>query len=203
MARTAGTDRGGPLELFEALIGLARMDTENRGRLGESFLTEAHGATGALAVDGGLDERSAHGLARAYARAEIEAPEALVSFLTAQLEALAASDRLPGDLDAEIDRLRREAGDDDYMLHMVLDDMLGVLPDEVRPALVHHVSGRDEGFCGRMALYWLLDASREVRLAAAGAFAGRQPQERQRLERFPIIRSHILRRRSSFGILLV
>ncbi len=173
VARTASTDRGGPLELFEALIGLARMDTENRGRLGESFLTEAHGATGALAVDGGLDERSAHGLARAYARAEIEAPEALVSFLTAQLEALAASDRLPGDLDAEIDRLRREAGDDDYMLHMVLDDMLGVLPDEVRPALVHHVSGRDEGFSGRMALYWLLDASREVRLAAAGALAGR------------------------------
>ena len=45
---------------------------------------------------------------------------------------------------------------------------MGLLSAPLRPGFVHRVAGRDEPWCGRLALYWLLDTASEARLAAAG-----------------------------------
>ena len=170
------TDADLRLILFEILVGEARMDMENRGRLGQSFLAEARVAIDALSEADGLDLGTAMSLARAYARAEMEAPESLVSFLLGDVEAQAGMEGVLDDLDAQLDDLRGEVGDDDYMLHAFLNDMLCVVPAPLRPGVVHHVACRDEAWCGRLALYWLLDAATEVRQAAAGGLGERARQ---------------------------
>ena len=111
------TDADLRLILFEILVEEARMDMENRGRLGQSFLAEARVAIDALSEADGLDLGTAMSLARAYARAEMEAPESLVSFLLGDVEAQAGMEGVLADLDAQLDDLRGEVGDDDYMLH--------------------------------------------------------------------------------------
>ncbi len=161
------------MRLFEALLEHARLDRESGGRLGERFLAEARGTIDGLAASGGLDLETALSLARAYARAEIDAPEALASFLLASIADEAKSRGCPGDLDAELDGLRQEAEGDTYRLHAMLEDLLGLLPAPLRPGFVHRVAGRDETWCGRLALYWLLDTASEVRLAAAGGLGER------------------------------
>ena len=146
---------------------------ESRGRLAESFLTEARDAIDELADAGDLDLETAMLLARAYGSADIEAPDSLLSFLLADIQARAQDEGFPGDLDAELDTLQREAEGDDYALHALLVDMLNAVPAPLRPGLVHHIADRDEAWCGRLALYWLLDAATEMRLAAAGGLRER------------------------------
>ena len=112
-------------------------------------------------------------LARAYGSADIEAPDSLLSFLVADIQERAQEEGFPDDLDAGLDTLQREVGGDAYALHAMLADMLSAVPAPLRPGLVHHVAGRDEAWCGRLALYWLLDAATEMRLAAAGGLRER------------------------------
>ena len=63
------------LLLFAALVEQARLDMEGRGRLGESFLSEAQQAIEALTNAGALDFETALLLARAYGSADIEAQD--------------------------------------------------------------------------------------------------------------------------------
>ena len=161
------------LLLFAALVEQARLDMEGRGRLGESFLSEAQQAIEALTNAGALDFETALLLARAYGSADIEARDSLLSFLVADIQARPQEEGFADDLDAGLNTLQREAGGDPYALHALLVDMLSAVPAPLRPGLVHHVAGRDEAWCGRLALYWLLDAAAEMRLAAAGGLRER------------------------------
>ena len=115
-----------------------------------------------------VDLETAMTLARAYGSADIEAPDSLLSFLLADIQARAQDEGFPGDLDAGLDALQQEAGGDHYALYALLVDMLSAVPAPLRPGLVHHIADRDEAWCGRLALYWLLDTATEMRLAAAG-----------------------------------
>ena len=87
-------DRRRGLELFEALIKLARMDEENRGRLAARFLEEEATSIDALALPGGIEPAVTHGLTMAYARADVEAPEALIEQLIGQIGPLRESMRI-------------------------------------------------------------------------------------------------------------
>ena len=87
-------DRRRSLELFEALIELARIDEESRGRLGARFLEEAATLIEGLALLDGIEPVVTHGLTMAYARADVEAPEALVERLIGQIGPLRESGRL-------------------------------------------------------------------------------------------------------------
>lgn len=168
-------DREHALALFRGLIGEAGADREDRGGLGGRFLEEAETAIGTLVVRDALDPDGALELTNAYAQGEVEAPEALVSWLMARLEALArseAGDGLGG-LDEEIDRVREAADEDDHDLYRIVDRWLAPFPAQRKVGVVRHIAGRAEDFGGRLALYWLLDASAEVRLAAAGGVNGR------------------------------
>ena len=68
-----------------------------------------------------------------------------------------------------------EAGE--HYLHRKLDEKIGVLPEELRAAFAYEVACREEAACGRIAMYWLLDPSVEVRLAAAEGFRERAHRE--------------------------
>ena len=155
------------LTLFDVLVNEARMNVENQGRLGEGFLAEAEVAITALSETGGLDPETGVSLARAYARAEVEVPEALVSFLMERATTDIEAEGFLDDLEAQIDDLRRDADGDDYVLHTFLNEILGAIPVLLRSGFVQHMAGRNEAWCGRLALYWLLDPAVEVRLAAA------------------------------------
>ena len=100
------------MRLFEALVEHARLDRESDGHLGERFLAEAQGTIDGLAASGGLDLETARSLACAYTRAELDAPQALASFLLDSIADEAESRACPGDLDAELDGLRPEAEGD-------------------------------------------------------------------------------------------
>ena len=168
-------DRERGLALFRALIGEAREDRDNRGSLGARFLEEAAKSIEARVARGEFDADAALALADAYARGEVEAPEALVSWLMARLDAMARSGTGTGlaALDEEIDRVRQAADEDDHDLYRVVDKWLDIFPARKKAGIVRHVAGRSEEFGGRLALYWLLDPVAEIRLAAAGGINGR------------------------------
>lgn len=161
------------LLLFQFLVDDARRDVENRGRLGEGFLAEARGAIEGMAMAGALDRDTAMALARAYAAAGLDAPECLAAFILDDAADMAETAAFADDFDTVLDKLRDDTEGDDYMLHALLNEMLGAIPAPLRSGLVHHVADRDEAWCGRLALYWLLDAAPEVRLAAADGIVER------------------------------
>lgn len=168
-----GADRHRHMELFEVLIRQAHEDVENRGRLGERFLMQAGSTIEAMIIGGVLGHDAANDLAHVYLRAGVRPPEGLVALFVPQVIPLADAGRYTGELDAEIDRLRRMLEGDLYTVHMALDERFRLLPAERRAAVVDHVARRNDDDCGRLALYWLLDASADVRLAAASALHGR------------------------------
>ena len=161
------------LLLFQILVDDARRDLENGGRLGEGFLAEASGAIKGLAMAGALDRDTAMALARAYAAAGLDAPESLAAFILGDAADMAETAAFADDFDTVLDKLRDDTEGGDYMLHALLNEMLGAIPAPLRSGLVHHVAVRDEAWCGRLALYWLLDAAPEVRLAAADGIGER------------------------------
>ena len=173
MLDDALTDRRRHIQLFEVLIGQARLDVRRRGRLGQRFLKNAATDIEAMIIGSVLDHDTADDLALAYARARVRPPEGLVALIVPQVTALADSGRYTGQLDAEVDRLRRLFKGDIYTVHMALDDRFHILPSEARAAVVRSIAAREEDYCGCLALYWLLDASAEVRLAAASALRAR------------------------------
>ena len=169
LALVVGGEADAPrrLLLFHILVDDARRNLENRGRLGESFLSEARGAIEGLTMAGALDRDTAMALARAYAGAGLDAPESLTPFILGDAADMAETPAFGDDFDTVLDKLRDDTAGDDYMLHALLSEMLGAIPAPLRSGLVHLVSGRDDPWCGRLGLYWLLDGAPEVRLAAA------------------------------------
>ena len=187
-------DRAPGLALLRGLIGEAGEDRENRGSLGGRFLEEAAQSIEALVGREELDADAALELTDAYARGEVEAPEALVAWLMARLEALARSEAGTdlGVLDEEIERVRLATDEDDHDLYRVVDKWLDMFPARRKAGIVRHVAGRTEDFGGRVALYWLLDPEAEVRLAAAGGINGRvnmRIAEPESLSVVPLVRN--------------
>ena len=170
---STSADRHRHLELFEVLVRQAHLDAQRRGRLGKRFLKQAGTTIEAMIIGGVLDRDTADELTLSYARARVRPPEGLVALVMPEVTALADSGRYTGQLDAEVDRLRRTFKDDIYTVHMALNDRFDILAPEARAAVVRNIAGREEDYCGHLALYWLLDASADVRLAAASALHAR------------------------------
>ena len=144
-------DRAQGLALFRALIHEAGEDRENRGSLGGRFLEEAAKSIEALVAREELDADAALELTDAYARGEVEAPEALVAWLMSRLEALARSEAGTGMevFDEEIERVRQAADEDDHDLYRVVDKWLDVFPARRKAGVVRHIAGRTEEFRGQ------------------------------------------------------
>ena len=159
--------------MFEFLVRDARNDVEDRGRLGGEFLDEAGTTIELILANREPDPDLSHGLMLAYARAEAEAPESLILGMIRQFGALQQSGRIPLDPDEEVDRLRANTGSNEFLLHLSLNDRIAVLPVDAQAAFVNDVASRDDDFCGRLALYWLLDRAAEIRLGAASGLYDR------------------------------
>ena len=106
--RQDGDRRRGP-ELFEALIEPARMDEANWGRLGARFLEETATSIGGLALPDGIEPAVTHGPNMAYARANVEAPEALAEWLIGQIDPLRESRWLRQGFEKEMGNAEAEA----------------------------------------------------------------------------------------------
>ena len=171
------TDRDRSLELFEALIRAALQDEKGGGRIGARFLDEAARTVRLVVASDRLDPPATHDLARAYARAGAEAPPELVQCLIGQMGELMKSGDLPVDPDSEIERLSVVLDLDEHYLHRKLDERIGTLSEELRAAFAYEVACREGAVCGRIAMYWLLDDSPEVRLGAAEGFRERAQKE--------------------------
>ena len=170
-------DRGRSLDLFEALIHEACQDENGRGRIGAMFLDEAARTIHVLVAADRLDPPVTHDLARVFARAGAETPPALIQRLIGQMDELTQAGRLPFDPNSEIERLSAVMEIDEHYLHRKLDERIGVLPEELRAAFAYEVACREEAVCGRIAMYWLLDDTPEVRLGAAEGFRERAHRE--------------------------
>ena len=168
-----GADRDRSLDLFEALIGAALQDQKGGGRLGARFMDEAARTIRLLAGTDRLDAPTTHDLARAYARAGAEAPPELVECLAGHMAELRKAGSLPIDPDTEIARMSVVLDLDPHYLHGKLDERIGTLPEEARAAFAYEIACREEAACGRIAMYWLLDESADVRLGAADGFRER------------------------------
>ena len=168
-----GADRDRSLELFEALIGAALQDEKGGGRLGARFLDEAARTIRLLAGTDRLDAPPPRDLAGACARAGAGAPPELVECLAGHMAELRKAGTLPIDPDTEIGRMSVVLDLDPHYLHGKLDERIGTLPEEARAAFACEVACREEAACGRIAMYWLLDESAEVRLGAADGFRER------------------------------
>ncbi len=173
MVDSVEPDRAPFLKMFEFLVRDARIDEEDRGRLGGRFLDEAGTAIELILANRDLDPDVSHGLMLAYARAEVPAPESLIHSMIRQFGALQQSGRIPLDPDEEVDRLRANTGSNDFVLHLSLNDRIAVLPVDAQAAFVNDVASRDDEFCGRLGLYWLLDGAGEIRLGAASGLFDR------------------------------
>ena len=116
----------------------------------------------------------------AYARAEAAAPGPLILSMIRQFGALQQSGRIPLDADEEVDRLRQNTGSNDFLLHLSLNDRIAVLPVHAQAAFVNDVASRDDGSCGRLELYWLLNGTGEIRLGLHPHRAPEAPEPRPR-----------------------
>ena len=180
-ARRECSNRDDALELFEALIRAALQDEAGGGRIGAWFLGEAARVMHLAAVSERLDLPVTHDLTQAYARAGAPSPPELAQRLIGQMDELMQASRLPVDPDTEIERMRvlLDVDEDhsEHFLHGKLDERIGTLPKELRAAFAYEVACREEAVCGRIAMYWLLDDSAQVRLGAAEGFRERAWRE--------------------------
>ena len=81
----------------------------NRGRLGARFLEEAATSIDGLALLDGIEPAVTHGPTMAYARADVEAPEALVERLIGQIGPPRESGRLRQAFEKQMGYVEAEA----------------------------------------------------------------------------------------------
>ena len=154
--------------LLSSALDEARMATENGVPEGAS-LTEAL-ATALTAWD------SAHPfapelrlrLAQIYARAGLAPPP----FATLSADVMAKGNVAPEDmpdLDALLNPIFRELGDEPIQVHAALVELLAGLPPELAAMLVSMTIARQGALETRLGLYWLFDPKPDLRLAAATA----------------------------------
>ena len=158
--------------LLSSALDEARMAAENGAPEGSSLLD-------ALAAD--LSTRdAAHPfapvvrlrLAQIYARAGLVPPP----FATLSADVMAAADSAPEDmpdLGRLLDPILKEIGDEPLQVHAAIVELLAGLPPELAAMLVSMTVARPGAVEARLGLYWLLDPTPDLRLAAATALLSR------------------------------
>ena len=134
-----------------------------------------------------LNAPTTHDVARAYARAGAEVPPELVQCLIGHMDRFMQSGHLPVDPNSEIERLSAVLDFDEHYLHRKLEKWIGGLPEELRAAFAYEVACQEEAVCGRTAMYWLLDATADVQLAATEGFRERAQTLEDPMRRVPLL----------------
>jgi len=158
--------------LLSSALDEARMAAENGAPEGSSLLD-------ALAAD--LSTRdAAHTfapvvrlrLAQIYARAGLVPPP----FATLSADVMAGAESAPEDmpdLGRLLDPILKEIGDEPLQVHAAIVELLAGLPPELAAMLVSMTVARPGAVEARLGLYWLLDPTPDLRLAAATALLSR------------------------------
>lgn len=154
--------------LLSSALEEARMATENGAPEGAAL-------TGALATALTAWD-SAHPfapelrlrLAQIYARAGLAPPPFATLSADVMAKGNVAYEDMP-DLDALLNPIFRELGDEPLQVHAALAELLAGLPPQLAEMLVSMTIARQGALEARLGLYWLLDPKPDLRLAAATA----------------------------------
>jgi hypothetical protein len=158
--------------LLSSVLDEARMAAENNAPEGAALLDAVAAAITTQDSTQPLAPAQRLRLARIYARAGLAPP--LFATLTADVmaEAGTASEDMP-DLNALLDPILEEIGDEPLQVHAALGELLAGLPAELAAMLVSMILARPGAVEARLGLYWLLDPQADLRLAAATALLSR------------------------------
>lgn len=154
--------------LLSSTLDEARMATENGAPEGAA-LTEALAAA-LTAWDSAhpFEPELRLRLAQIYARAGIAPPPFAKLSADVMAKGNVAYEDMP-DLDALLNPIFRELGDEPIQVHAALVELLAGLPPEMTAILVSMTIARQGALEARLGLYWLLDPKPALRLAAATA----------------------------------
>lgn len=180
IATSDGDDLNDDLQyqIFESVLGTARMTGENGHAAGPVLLAALENRFTGLAQSETLTAVGCFSLSRAYVRAGLVPPQAL----ELSESVLARGGEFPGKGEVDdpdsafagvFDELIERADGDVSAIHAALSEMLPAMPAEMRHAVVAETASRKGDVFGHLATTWLLDASAEMRLAAAAGLEAR------------------------------
>jgi len=152
---------------LQGLIDEARMDVENGGQHGQIFLNSLSENFGSL---NNLSAKAAGILATCYARANVEAPDVLLSIRIDQMSR-EMKNRPPaaGEVGDLLKTLSKEVGGDNFALFEGLRELMAGVPKDTRHALAYELTSADHNSSWAMAGYWLLSPDPSLREAVAHA----------------------------------
>lgn len=155
--------------LLSAALDGARMAVENGSADGPRLLGLIEDAVRDLDATRVLDAHGRIRLAQVYARAGLEPPsEAMLTPDLLESMTRQAAREMP-DTGAMLAAVLDQCGQDSLSAHAVLGEAMAALPPDVRAQFVLMIAGHTDAVAARLALYWLLDRTADVRLAAATA----------------------------------
>ena len=165
-------------QILESALTAARMARENDRASGQLLLAAIEQHLTNLAQKQTLTTMGCLSLTRGYVRAGLTPPQALELSKTAISR---SSDNLTGGeavatdaaFDSMFDDLIAQADGDVSAIHAALSEMLPALPAEIRHAVIAEIANREGEMFSQLATAWLLDASPEMRLAAASGLEAR------------------------------
>jgi hypothetical protein len=171
----AGTAEGERAEdaaaLLSAVLDEARMAQENGLRHGGAVLATIDDVLSKLDQQGALTPAVRMRFAQIYARSELEPPKAamLTSDVVASsdLDVRATSTRSAPDIDALLEVVLKDLEGDPLQVHAALNQLFAAMPMDLRAHVVAAAAARSGEMESRLARYWLLDRSPDIRLAAA------------------------------------
>ncbi|RYH06355.1 UPF0149 family protein [Tropicimonas sp. IMCC6043] len=158
--------------LLSSALDEARMAAENDAPEGTALLDAVAAAITARDAGQPLAPVLRLRLARIYARAGLVPPPFATLTADVMAEAGAASEDMP-DLNALLDPILQEIGDEPLQVHAALGELLAGLPAELAAMVVSMILARPGAVEARLGLYWLLDPQADLRLAAATVLLSR------------------------------
>jgi Uncharacterised protein family (UPF0149) len=154
------------LALLASTLEAAKLAAENDHLGGQRFLDETRAEIEAMRRSGPLAQGARLSLARAFVRAGLAAPPALLLDDGASDLPEGSYPPTPPQIEALFDQLSAEA-EELADAHAELKEVLGAMPPGARDAMVAGLARRDDPLSAGVATYFLLDGDDRLRRAAA------------------------------------
>jgi uncharacterized protein YecA (UPF0149 family) len=171
-----GDDQRDPeRQLLESLLDAARREAEDGKPEGKAFRQAADEACEQL-DEGDVTEHGLFSLTRAYTRANLAVPPALMEAQKRHMSARYAGldpERVPQELASELEQAMEAAGSELYPVYAQVSEAVAGIPDAECQALIHRIAQWVDPRFALLTSYWLLDPRERLREAAAEGLSSR------------------------------
>ncbi|WP_419903825.1 YecA family protein [Kiloniella sp.] len=178
-------------DLFTRLLDEARMDVENDGLYGKTFLESSEVALKSLQAKKSFEYHTHMNLVECYGRASLKVPEVLIFDLNSDFDTPEFPTPLPADLEQMLTSLQEEGGTS-YDFYLALNNASSAFPSDAQAGFARYVSTMENPAFERLALYWLLDRTPLIRESAAMGLADNAALAKlhpETLQYMPMLRS--------------